>query len=64
MKIKIKDKVYDSNKEPILIIFDNDEQRKTMGTQLLNMKEKGGIRRYCQYPTGYDENKIRRFMEI
>jgi hypothetical protein len=55
MKVKIGDKTYDSNEQPIMLILDDiDKQRLSwMGEQ----------NKYCNYPEGMDINKIIKFME-
>jgi len=55
MKVKIGDKIYDSNVEPIMLILDDiDKQRISwMGDQ----------HKYCSYPDGTEVNKIIKFME-
>jgi len=63
MKIKIGNKIYDSNKEPIMLIFETDESRKEVAEHLTNMEERDSIRKYLQFPAGYDMNKINNFKE-
>jgi hypothetical protein len=61
MKVKIGDKIVDANDEPIMLIFESDMQRISVGQHLLNMKE--GALRYCMFPEGIDESIIREFMK-
>ena len=63
-KVKIGNTIYDSNVEPIMIIFNSDEQRKTVAGQLASMEDTDGIRKYVQYPTGTDEKDVRIFMKL
>jgi hypothetical protein len=64
MKIKIKDDIFDSNSEPIMIIFQDDNERKMVIEHLSQMKEKEGLRKYCMFPDAITEENIRNFMEI
>lgn len=50
MVVIIGDKEFDSSKEPIAILFKNDEERKTVGNQIGNMPDKDSFRIYCLYP--------------
>jgi len=43
MKVKVGNKVYDGEKEPIMIIMSEDEKK-----QITEMPE--GVQRYCIYP--------------
>ncbi len=62
MKIKIGDKIIDANDEPIMLIFENDMQRISVGQHLLNMED--GSHKYCIFPETMDENSVREFMKI
>lgn len=62
MKIKIKNRVSDSNKEPIMLIFENNEDRKLIIEQLSNMEE--STTKYCMYPEFIDRESIEKFMKI
>ena len=57
MKVKIGDKIYDSNEEPILI-FLSDEDKKNIE----NMNTTAT--KYCSFPDSYDLEKIKNFMKI
>ena len=61
MKIKIKDQIIDSNLEPIMIIFDNQEDKKTHIDNLL--LSTNGSKKYCVYPTGTPYEDIIEFMK-
>jgi hypothetical protein len=62
MKIKIGDKIYDADKEPVMLIFESDMQRITVGQHLLNMPE--GARKYCMFPDEMDQEIIKEFMKV
>jgi hypothetical protein len=62
MKVKIGNKIYDSDKTPIMLIFDTDKERKETAKHLSEMGDIDSIRKYCQYPDGEDIEKIRKFM--
>lgn len=64
MKVKIGDKIYDAEKEPIMLIFENDTEKSAIVKHLTNMGIKDNIaRKYIMYPTkGYDEAVIEKFM--
>lgn len=58
MLVKIGNKVYDSNKEPIMIVL--SKQAKDNIANMLPDRM-----RYCEYPSkGYTENDIRAFMGL
>lgn len=62
MKVKIGDKLYDSEKEPIMLIFDNDASRMQHAKNLAGFPAKEGERKYCVSPKGTPEIEIRQFM--
>jgi hypothetical protein len=64
MKVKIGDKIYNPNEEPIMIIFDDDNERKAIAKQIKNMESKDGIRKYCQFPKDMDLNKVKEFVKL
>lgn len=58
MRVKIGNEVYDSLKEPIMIIFDEGE------TDFIG-KLGAEQSKYCSYPPeGYKEEEIEKFMEL
>lgn len=57
MIVKIKDKIYDSNKEPIMLIIDNQDKE-----NIKNMLPEAT--KYCSYPDPSKEEDIRIFMKI
>lgn len=56
MKVKIGNKVYDSEKEPIMLIL-SDEDKKNMSQMLPKS------RKYCSYPENESPDKIRKWMQ-
>lgn len=58
LKVKIGNKIYDSNDEPIMIILDKQD------VEYISDMPKH-YTKYCSYPkTGYTENEIREFMKL
>lgn len=56
MKVKIKDKIYDSNDEPIMIMLEEDDKS--------NIKNMGDAKKYCSYPSeGYEPENISSWMK-
>lgn len=49
MKIVIRDKVYDAEKEPVMIIFSSDKERLTVIKDLSDMPAKEGERGYIVF---------------
>jgi len=66
MKVKIKDKVYNADDEPIMLIFENDEERIQVIKHLTDMEfNPGKIRKYCMYnEKQYSTGVIREFMRL
>lgn len=62
MKIKIKDQIIDPSVEPILLIFDNDFDRKKHIENLSSMKCSDGVRKYLCCPENMTEDEVREFM--
>lgn len=56
MRVKIGKKIYDSHKEPIMLILEESDKR-----NIENMLEH--CVKYCSYPEGIKKNKIESFME-
>lgn len=56
MKVKIKGEIYDSKKEPIMIILSNEE--KWLIKHMIDENHK-----FCSYPDGEDASNIKKFME-
>lgn len=58
MKVKIGNKIYDSNDEPIMIILDKQDME-----YISNMPKH--YSKYCVYPEiGYTEEDIKEFMKL
>ncbi len=55
VKVKIKDVIYDSEKQPIMIILDNKEKE-----LISNM---GDSAKFCSYPRTFTEEEIKEFMK-
>lgn len=64
MKVKIGDQIFDANEEPIMIIFEDDQERISAGNQISNMADGGGIRKFVQFPTDTHVNDIVQFMKL
>ena len=56
MKVKIGEKIYDANEQPIMLILNATEKE-----QIANMEE--SARRYCQYPDHLNEDAIGEWMD-
>jgi hypothetical protein len=57
MRVKIGETIYDSNEQPIMLIFDDGEQ-KLIGDMAPDLKK------FCSYPPGRDPKDIEKFMEF
>ena len=55
MKVKIGNKIYDSNIEPIMIILSEEDK-----LNISNMEEQ---RKYCSYPDDIDTEEVIKFMK-
>lgn len=64
MKVKIGNRIYDSEVEPIMILFDSDEERIKAGENLSNMQPKEDVRKYCYFPSDMDISKVIKFMQV
>lgn len=64
MKVKIGNTIYNAENEPIMLIFETDEQRKVVGEQICNMSKSDTIRKYVQFPDIMTANEILEFMKI
>lgn len=52
MKVKIGENIYDSNNEPIALVFLDDTERIDISNRLGNMAPRKGARIYMEYPDG------------
>ena len=67
MKVKIGDKIFSSNDEAIMLIFDNEEHRMILINNLISMpiKKEDSIRKYAEFPIDkYTLEEKHKFMEI
>lgn len=65
MRVKIGDTIFDAENEPIMLIFDTDDERKTVGRQISEMPdEPGKVRKYVQYPECAEIGYVTRFMQL
>lgn len=64
MKVKIGGVIYDAEKEPVLLIFKDDQERRVVGSHILAMESKEGIRGYAQFPKGLDPETVEQFMKL
>ncbi|MDD5703771.1 MAG: hypothetical protein PHU23_17185 [Dehalococcoidales bacterium] len=56
MKVRIGDKIYDSNKEPILLVLTDFD--------IENISEIDGQKRYCSFPEHWDRKEIKKLMDL
>lgn len=57
MKVKIGDKIFDSEETPILLILDNDEIK-----HMQNMADNN--HKYCSFPDDSKDEDIEEFMRV
>jgi len=57
MKVKIGNKIYDGEEEPIMIIFEGKDKE-----NIINMVE--GCTKYCQAPDSFSTKEIKQFMGL
>ncbi len=57
MKVKIKNKIYDADKEPIMIILSEQDKINIAGMDKEHTK-------YCVYPTETSKEYLKEFMEF
>jgi hypothetical protein len=57
MKIKVGDKIYDGNEEPIMVILEDYDKE-----NILNMAPEAI--KYCHFPEDMSEDDARNFMKI
>jgi hypothetical protein len=57
MKVKIGDTVYDSEKQPIMVILSNDDKK-----NIENMLPEAT--KYCSFPDGVEIQIIKDFMKV
>ena len=64
MKVKIGQTIYSTDDEPIMLIFENDDSRKTVARHLSEMPEKEGIRKYAVFDEAIEKKEVEKFMEL
>lgn len=64
MKVKIGKKTIDAERQAVMLIFENDKERRLVAKQINNMPTARGIRKWCIFPDNMNRAYIRRFMEI
>ena len=66
MKVKVGSTVYDAEQEPIMLLFNTDEERLHVGEQIINMpaRQTGYPRKYVMAPTGMTTDAIAEFMSL
>lgn len=57
MKVKIKDKIYDSKEEPIMVILNSYNK-----THISNMAPLAT--KYCEFPDNITEEEVEKFMKM
>lgn len=62
MKVKIGDKVYDSTKEPIMLILSEADKANISNMPISDRYP--NHRKYCSFPKGMDRKIIEEFMGI
>lgn len=56
MKVKIGNTIFDSEKEPILLILNEEDQK-----NITNMKE--GTTKFCSFPSDLNIENVKKFMK-
>lgn len=57
MRVKIKDEIYDTEIEPIMLILSQEEK--------LIIAKMNTANKFCSYPEeGYDDEFLRKFMQV
>ena len=64
MKIKVGKKLYDTNIEPVLILFEAEEEKIFHIKSLLDMNGKEGQLGYAVFPLDYPQDKLQRFLAL
>ena len=64
MFVKIEGRLYNSEEQPILLIFSDDNSRKEVATHLSNMEDKNAIRKYLSAPSGFGEDRLRELLNL
>lgn len=64
MKVILRNIEVDSNKEPIKLVFDNDQQRIEVAEHLTNMEPKEGVRSYTQFPDDMTKEEVDSYLVV
>ena len=64
MKVRLRNIEVDSNKEPIKLVFDNEQQRIEVAEHLTNMEPKEGVRTYTQFPDGMTKEEVDSYLVV
>ena len=64
MKIKVGKKVIDSIDEPVMILFESEEEKIFHIKGLLDMDGRGGQLGYAIFPENYPQSKLKKFLEV
>ena len=65
MKIRIGNTITDISREPMMLIFSNDEERKQLIKNLVYMEDRPGkVRKYYAGPSSLSMEEVRQFMNI
>lgn len=57
MKVKIGNTIYDSRKEPIMLVL-SDQDKENISNMDLN------AHKFCSFPNSWDEKEIENFMKL
>lgn len=55
MQVKVKNKIYDGNNEPVMVILSKEDKE-----NIANMPD--DHTKYCSYPENYSKEKAKKFM--
>lgn len=64
MKIKVGKKIIDSQVEPVMILFESEEEKIFHIKALLDMDGRRGQLGYAIFPNDYPQNKLKKFLEV
>ena len=62
MKVKIGDKIVNAEDEPILLIFEDEQEKITLSHHLINMPKEAT--KYCIFPNRMTAEEAHKFMAI
>lgn len=61
MKVKVGNKIYDPEKEPMMLIFESEHDRMRIITHLVGMEETA--KTYCMFPDTMSKKDAEEFMK-